>query len=93
MEWAKAGSHSCCPLANLTFFFPDKELQDLKQELNVDFHKVSVEELCARFHTDIASGLKTENAIENQKKYGPNQLTPPAKTPGSFLFRRINVYF
>ena len=52
----------------------------------MDFHKVSVEELCARFHTDIETGLTSEVAAENQKKYGPNELTPPPKTPGLFLF-------
>jgi len=52
----------------------------------VDVHKVSIDELCSRFHSDVEIGLTDERAEENQAKYGPNSLTPPPTTPGSFLW-------
>merc|ERR1719228_875096 len=58
-----------------------RNLQELKQELEIDVHKVSVEELCKRFNSNIENGLTEEQAIKGQKEYGPNSLTPPPTTP------------
>jgi sodium/potassium-transporting ATPase subunit alpha len=60
------------------------DLNDLKQELDVDVHKVSVEELCNRFHTNIQTGLSTEQVKTNQDAYGSNALTPPTP-PSEFI--------
>jgi sodium/potassium-transporting ATPase subunit alpha len=56
----------------------------LKQELDVDVHKVTVEELCTRFNTNIQSGLSTEQTKINQEAYGANALTPPTP-PSEFI--------
>jgi len=58
------------------------DLNELKQELEIDVHKVSVEELCKRFKVpSIDSGLTANQAAANSAEYGPNALTPPPKTP------------
>merc|ERR1712112_173600 len=58
-----------------------KNIESLKQELDVDVHKVSVDELCKRFGTNITNGLTKEQAEAGLAKYGPNALTPPPTTP------------
>jgi sodium/potassium-transporting ATPase subunit alpha len=58
------------------------DLNELKQELEIDVHKVSVEELCKRFKVpSIDNGLTATQAAANSAEYGPNALTPPPKTP------------
>jgi sodium/potassium-transporting ATPase subunit alpha len=61
--------------------FSAKNLNELKQELELDVHKVDLEELCKRFDTNLETGLTKEAALEGQKKYGLNALTPPPTTP------------
>ena len=56
-------------------------MDELKQELELDVHKVSLDELCKRFGTDINKGLTASKAKESFEKYGPNALTPPPTTP------------
>ncbi|XP_021915175.1 sodium/potassium-transporting ATPase subunit alpha [Zootermopsis nevadensis] len=56
-------------------------LDDLKQELDIDFHKISVEELYQRFSTNPDTGLTHAKAKENLERDGPNALTPPRQTP------------
>merc|ERR1712112_817680 len=58
-----------------------KNIESLKQELDVDVHKVSVDELCKRWNTNVANGLTTEQSKANLETYGPNALTPPPTTP------------
>merc|ERR1719187_2255170 len=57
------------------------KLADLKQELELDVHKVPIEELCKRFKTEIESGLTDTQAKKSLKEHGLNELTPPPKTP------------
>ena len=59
----------------------EKNLNELKQELEIDVHKVDVDVLCKRFHTDIENGLTTDQAAEGLKEHGRNELTPPPTTP------------
>jgi len=59
----------------------EDRMQGLKQELELDVHKISEEELCKRFGTDIDKGLSTDQAAKNLEEYGPNALTPPKTTP------------
>merc|ERR1712158_31661 len=59
----------------------EKNLNELKQELEIDVHRVSVDELCKRFGTDYANGLTTKQAEAGIAEYGLNQLTPPLTTP------------
>ncbi|XP_046995989.1 sodium/potassium-transporting ATPase subunit alpha isoform X8 [Schistocerca americana] len=56
-------------------------LDDLKQELDIDFHKISPEELYARFSTNPETGLTHAKAKEVLERDGPNALTPPKQTP------------
>ena len=73
--------------ANLSVnFVPGKNLQALKQELELDVHKISIDELCKRFNSDLDRGLTKAAALEGNRKYGLNALTPPPTTPGIELF-------
>jgi len=58
-----------------------KKQDDLKKELELDVHKVSIAQLCQRWGTDTDSGLTKEQVQCNQKEFGPNALTPPPTTP------------
>jgi len=61
---------------------PEQEnLNELKQELDIDFHKVPISELCQRLGTNIDTGLTNAQAKANQERDGPNRLTPPPQTP------------
>ncbi|KAK3932865.1 Sodium/potassium-transporting ATPase subunit alpha [Frankliniella fusca] len=57
------------------------DLDDLKQELDIDFHKITPEELYQRFQTSPDRGLSHAKAKENLERDGPNALTPPKTTP------------
>ena len=59
-----------------------KDLDNLKQELELDVHRIEMDELFRRFCTqDLQKGLSAAQAKTNQEKYGPNALTPPPTTP------------
>merc|ERR1712212_1294729 len=58
-----------------------KDLNELKQELEIDVHKVSVDELLKRFNTQVERGLTASQAAKNLAEYGRNELTPPPTTP------------
>ncbi|XP_018024191.1 sodium/potassium-transporting ATPase subunit alpha [Hyalella azteca] len=57
------------------------DLQDLKQELELDEHKIPVEELYQRLQTNPDTGLSSAEARRRYERDGPNALTPPKKTP------------
>jgi len=59
----------------------EKDMDDLKQELEMDEHKISIEELYARYKTDPDKGLTSQLAAEYLARDGPNALTPPKTTP------------
>jgi len=46
----------------------------------MDAHKVSVEELCKRFNTNVKSGLTKEQAAEGRKKHGRHQAKSAGDT-------------
>merc|ERR1712156_1138688 len=54
---------------------------ELKQELEIDVHKVSVDELLKRFNSNIERGLSEAQAKKGLEEHGPNALTPPPTTP------------
>lgn len=54
---------------------------DLKKELEMWEHQVSVEELCKKLGTDPAAGLTTAEAAIRLERDGPNMLSPPKVTP------------
>ena len=56
-------------------------MDNLKQELELDVHKVPLDELCKRFGTHLDNGMTAGQVKINLEKYGPNALTPPPTTP------------
>ena len=59
----------------------EKNLNELKQELEIDVHKVDVDVLCKRFNTSVENGLTDEAAAKGLAEHGKNELTPPPTTP------------
>merc|ERR1711962_1437813 len=59
----------------------EKNLNELKQELEIDVHKVDVDVLCKRFNTNVEQGLTDAAAAAGLAEYGRNELTPPPTTP------------
>merc|ERR1711988_171969 len=59
----------------------EKNLNELKQELELDVHKVDLDELCKRFTSNVADGLTDDQVKKGIAEYGLNQLTPPPTTP------------
>merc|ERR1712165_255782 len=59
----------------------DAKTEDLKKELELDVHKIELEQLYKRFGTDLTNGLTTAQAQAGIEQYGLNQLTPPPTTP------------
>jgi magnesium-transporting ATPase (P-type) len=56
-------------------------VDDLKKELEMWEHKVTVEELCKRLETDPEAGITTAEAKIRLERDGPNTLAPPKVTP------------
>ena len=59
----------------------EKDLDDLKQELELDEHKVPIEELFQRLTVNPDTGLSQNEARRRIERDGPNALTPPKQTP------------
>merc|ERR1712198_238826 len=57
------------------------DVNELKQELEIDVHKVDVDVLCKRFKTNVENGLTADQAKQKLEEHGPNALTPPSTTP------------
>ncbi|XP_048866746.1 sodium/potassium-transporting ATPase subunit alpha-1-like [Brienomyrus brachyistius] len=58
-----------------------KDMEELKKEVDIDDHKLSIEDLQRKFGTDIVKGLTSIRAKEILARDGPNSLTPPVTTP------------
>merc|ERR1719369_2704972 len=59
----------------------EKNLNELKQELEIDVHRVSVDELCKRFNSNVGEGLTDDQVAKGIREHGLNKLTPPPTTP------------
>jgi sodium/potassium-transporting ATPase subunit alpha len=57
------------------------DLDDLKQEVSMDEHTISLPDLYNRLNTNPERGLTAAKAREVFARDGPNALTPPKKTP------------
>jgi sodium/potassium-transporting ATPase subunit alpha len=57
------------------------KMDDLKKELELDEHKVSLDELCSRTQTNPEKGLTEDQAAKFLEANGYNELTPPKTTP------------
>lgn len=53
------------------------DIEELKREVDIDDHLISLDELCARYETDAKLGLSQSQVARSLEKYGPNSLTPP----------------
>ena len=53
----------------------------MKEEFEMDEHKVPMHELAQRFGTNLDHGLTTDQAKIGFETHGPNALTPPPETP------------
>merc|ERR550534_343302 len=67
----------------------DGDLDDLKQELEMDEHKIPIEELYERLGVDPSNGHTPERAKEILARDGPNCLTPPKTTPEWIKFCKV----
>ncbi|XP_017266450.1 sodium/potassium-transporting ATPase subunit alpha-2 [Kryptolebias marmoratus] len=66
----------------------DKDLDELKKEVALDDHKISLEDLGKRYGVDLTRGLSYATAAEILARDGPNALTPPPTTPEWVKFCR-----
>lgn len=57
------------------------DLENLKREVEMDEHKITLEELAQRLGTNYEMGLTTERAQMVLARDGKNELTPPKTTP------------
>ncbi|KAK7081036.1 Sodium/potassium-transporting ATPase subunit alpha-1, partial [Halocaridina rubra] len=58
-----------------------KDLDDLKQELELDEHKIPIDDLYHRLTVNPDIGLAQKEAERRIARDGPNALTPPKTTP------------
>jgi len=65
-----------------------KDLDELKKEVSIDDHKITLDELMARYKSDPEKGLSQAQAKAILERDGPNALTPPKKTPEWVKFCR-----
>ncbi|XP_047561416.1 sodium/potassium-transporting ATPase subunit alpha-4 isoform X2 [Lutra lutra] len=56
------------------------ELEELKKEVVLEDHKLTLEELSAKYSVDLTMGLSPGKAQQILKRDGPNALTPPPTT-------------
>ncbi|XP_062338227.1 sodium/potassium-transporting ATPase subunit alpha-2 [Osmerus eperlanus] len=66
----------------------ERHLAELKKEVDMDDHKVSLDELSKRYGMDLNRGLTYAKALEVLARDGPNALTPPPTTPEWVKFCR-----
>ncbi|XP_012517341.1 PREDICTED: sodium/potassium-transporting ATPase subunit alpha-4 [Propithecus coquereli] len=57
------------------------DIEDLKKEVVMDDHKLTLEELSAKYSVDLKKGHSPQKAKEILIQDGPNTLTPPPTTP------------
>lgn len=58
-----------------------QDQEDLKKEIEMWEHKVTIEELCERLKTDVKEGLSSDEAKMRLERDGPNMLSPPKTKP------------
>lgn len=57
--------------------------------VNIDEHLMTINEVAARYGTDLNYGLTSEQVREKSQQNGLNQLTPPKKTPEIIKFAKL----
>ncbi|XP_056319466.1 sodium/potassium-transporting ATPase subunit alpha-1a.2 [Danio aesculapii] len=58
-----------------------KDVDELKKEVELDDHKLTLDDLSRKYGTDMIKGLSSFRAKEILERDGPNALTPPPTTP------------
>uniref|UniRef100_A0A0N4ZA40 Sodium/potassium-transporting ATPase subunit alpha n=1 Tax=Parastrongyloides trichosuri TaxID=131310 RepID=A0A0N4ZA40_PARTI len=66
-------------------------LEELKKDVTIDYHKIPLKEFEQKFETDSHNGLTSAKAAELLKKYGKNELTPPPQPSKLWTFFKILV--
>ncbi|XP_044129351.1 sodium/potassium-transporting ATPase subunit alpha-1 [Bufo gargarizans] len=66
----------------------ERDLDELKKEVSMEDHKMTLEELHRKYGTDLTRGLTTDRAAEILARDGPNALTPPPTVPEWVKFCR-----
>ncbi|NWX21117.1 AT1A1 ATPase, partial [Aegotheles bennettii] len=66
----------------------ERDMDELKKEVSMDDHKLSLDELHRKYGTDLSRGLTPARAAEILARDGPNCLTPPPTTPEWVKFCR-----
>ncbi|NXD62460.1 AT1A1 ATPase, partial [Eolophus roseicapillus] len=66
----------------------ERDMDELKKEVSIDDHKLSLDELHRKYGTDLSRGLTPARAAEILARDGPNALTPPPTTPEWVKFCR-----
>ncbi|XP_047211739.1 sodium/potassium-transporting ATPase subunit alpha-1 isoform X2 [Girardinichthys multiradiatus] len=59
----------------------EKDMDELKKEVDMDDHRLNLDELQRKYGTDLSNGLSGAKAAEILARDGPNALTPPPTTP------------
>nr|KAF6396182.1 ATPase Na+/K+ transporting subunit alpha 4 [Rousettus aegyptiacus] len=57
------------------------DVEDLKKEVVLDDHKLTLEQLSTKYSVDLTKGLSSEEAEKILIRDGPNVLTPPPTIP------------
>ncbi|XP_075764358.1 potassium-transporting ATPase alpha chain 1 [Pelodiscus sinensis] len=65
-----------------------EKLENMKKEMDVDDHQLSVEDLELKYQTSVSKGLNSTWAGEILLRDGPNELKPPKGTPEYVKFAR-----
>nr|AXE72009.1 Na/K-ATPase subunit 4 [Sus scrofa domesticus] len=58
-----------------------RDMEELKEEVVLDDHKLTLDELSAKYAVDLNKGHSPEEAHRILARDGPNTLTPPRSTP------------
>ncbi|KAM9604689.1 potassium-transporting ATPase alpha chain 2-like [Trichechus inunguis] len=67
------------------------QIQEIKEELDLDAHKLSIVDLEKKYGTNIITGLSSARAAELLAQDGPNALSPPKETPEIVKFLKQMV--
>ncbi|KAM9111220.1 LOW QUALITY PROTEIN: sodium/potassium-transporting ATPase subunit alpha-4-like [Megaptera novaeangliae] len=63
-----------------------REMEELKKEVVMDDHKLTLDELSTKYSVDLTKGHSPEEAQEILARDGPDTLSPPTTTPGWVKF-------
>ncbi|XP_045149961.1 potassium-transporting ATPase alpha chain 2 [Echinops telfairi] len=69
----------------------NRQKQEIKEEPDLDDHKLSSEDLEKKYGTNIVAGLSSARAAELLVRDGPNALSPPKETPEIIKFLKQMV--